>query len=301
MRIGLTAQGSTPDEIVEHVRWAEDTGFMSSWFSSATAGDPVVAMALAGRATTRIEIGTAVLQTYPCHPLLQALRAASVVAAMRRPGFTLGLGPSHEPLIRGVYGLSYDSPGRNTEEYIQIISRLLGGDTVDFDGSEWGTHASVTVDHAVPVLVAALSPHLLQVAGGIADGTILYLANARVIESRVVPQIQVAASAAGKPPPRVVAGIPVAVHDDVAEARDWYLRGPGAYASLPNYQRVVAAGGSAQASDVAIVGNEAAVTRQLQALIDSGASDIWAGIFPVGDDRSSSLRRTTDLLASLAG
>src|SRR5262245_38730073 len=190
VRIGLTAQGSTPDAIVEHVQWAEASGFTSAWFASVTAGDPIVAMALAGRATTQIEIGTAVLQTYPCHPLLQANRALSVIAAMGRAGFTLGVGPSHGPLIREVYGLSYDHPGRNTEEYVEILAALLRGEVVDFDGTDWSTHGSVGVEQPVPVLVAALSPRLVRVAGGIADGTITYLANARLLESQIVPQIQ---------------------------------------------------------------------------------------------------------------
>src|SRR4051812_42659864 len=102
--------------MVAQAERAEADGYRSLWFASVVGGDPLVPMAVAGRATSTIELGTAVLATYPCHPLLQANRAASVVGAMGRPGFTLGVGPSHEPLIRDVYGLSYDHPGRNTEE-----------------------------------------------------------------------------------------------------------------------------------------------------------------------------------------
>ncbi|MGO8859868.1 MAG: TIGR03564 family F420-dependent LLM class oxidoreductase [Acidimicrobiales bacterium] len=303
MRIGLTARGSTMDDIVEHACWAEESGITSVWFSSAHTGDPVVAMALAGRATSRIEIGTAVLQTYPCHPLLQANRASSVVAAMKRTGFTLGIGPSHEPLIRNVFGLSYDHPGRSTEEYVYILTRLLQGETVDFDGVDWSTHAAIgaPVEHQVPVLVSALSPRLLRLAGGVADGTITYMAPPNVIESRVVPQIRAAAAQAGRAVPRVVAGLPVAVHEDADEARAAYMAGPGVYAAMPNYQRVLAAGGYETAAQVAIVGDEATVTKQLQSVIDAGADDIWAGIFPVGDEPTDSLRRTTDLLSSLTG
>src|SRR5947199_8295242 len=101
MRIGLTGGGSTVDKVVEQARQAEADGFTSLWYASVVTGDPLVAMAIAGRETRRIELGTAVLQTYPCHPLLQANRAASVVDAMGRPGLTLGVGPSHEPLVRG--------------------------------------------------------------------------------------------------------------------------------------------------------------------------------------------------------
>ena len=190
MRIGLTGGASSVDKIVAQAQQAEADGFSALWYASAVAGDPLVAMALAGRATTSIELGTAVLQTYPCHPLLQANRATSVVNAMGRPGFTLGLGPSHEPLISGVFGLSYDHPGRNTEQYLRIITRLLRGEDVDFAGEDWSTHSqgrAVTLDHPVPLLLSALSPRMLRIAGEFADGVVLWMASAKAIEDRIVP------------------------------------------------------------------------------------------------------------------
>src|SRR3954453_868412 len=137
MRIGLTGGGATVDKVVEQAKQAEADGFTSLWYASVVTGDPLVAMAIAGRETSTIELGTAVLQTYPVHPLLQANRAASVVSAMDRPGFTLGIGPSHEPIIREVFGLDYDRPGTNTEEYVRVIAAALRGEQVDFDGDEW--------------------------------------------------------------------------------------------------------------------------------------------------------------------
>jgi len=131
MRIGLTGGGSTVEKVLEQAKQAEADGFTSLWYASVVTGDPLVAIALAGRETSSIELGTAVLQTYPCHPLLQANRAASVVDAMGRPGFTIGIGPSHEPLIRNVLGMSYDHPGRSTEEYVRILAGLLRGETPD--------------------------------------------------------------------------------------------------------------------------------------------------------------------------
>ena len=115
------------DRMIEQAVAAEADGFSSLWYASAVGGDPLVAMALAGRATTSIELGTSVLQTYTCHPMLLANRAASVAAGMGRAGFTLGIGPSHQPVIEDVYGLSYDHPGRHTEEYVQVLTALLRG------------------------------------------------------------------------------------------------------------------------------------------------------------------------------
>jgi F420-dependent oxidoreductase-like protein len=303
MRIGLTGGGSSVDKVVAQAHRAEEDGFCSLWYASVVTGDPLVAMAIAGRQTSRIELGTAVLQTYPCHPLLQANRAASVVDAMGRPGFTLGIGPSHKPLVEGVYGYDYDHPGRNTEEYVGILTRLLHGEPVDLDGAAWSAHTdgrTVPPAHPVPVLVSALGPRLLRVAGAIADGTVLWMAPAKAIDGHVVPTITAAARDAGRGAPRIVAGLPVAVHDDETEARSAAATHSTAYAGMANYQRILDIGGASSPADAAIVGDESAVRSQLQSLLDAGATDIWAAPFPVGDDGRGSLRRTRELLMELA-
>jgi F420-dependent oxidoreductase-like protein len=302
MRIGLTGGGSSTERVIAQAQQAEADGFCALWYASEVCGDPLVAMALAGRQTTTIELGTAVLQTYPCHPLLQAKRIASVVDAMGRRGFTLGVGPSHEPLIRGVYGLSYDHPGRSTEEYLRIVTALLRGEDANLDGHDWSVHTQgrgVQPKQAVPVLVAALGPRLLRVAGELADGVVLWMAPPQAIATHVVPKLHAAASAAGRPTPRVVAGLPVAVHDDEAEARAAAVAASTMYSGMANYQRILQIGGASNPADAAIVGNEASVRAQLQALIDAGATDIWAAVFPVGDDKRASMKRTTDLLREL--
>ena len=302
MRIGLTGGGASVDRVVRQAKEAEADGFSALWYASIVTGDPLVAMAIAGRETSTIELGTAVLQTFPCHPLLQANRVSSVVDAMGRPGFTLGIGPSHEPVIRGAFGMSYDHPGRSTDEYLQILTALLRGENVDFDGSDWSAHTAgraVPPSHPVPVLVSALGPRLLRVAGEHADGTVLWMAPARAIETHVAPKLHAAAAAAGRPAPRIVAGLPVAVHDDIAEARAAASASSSMYAQMENYTRILEIGGAGTPADAAIVGNESSVTSQLQSLLDAGATDIWAAVFPVGDDRRASMRRSKDLLQEL--
>ncbi|WP_436789983.1 TIGR03564 family F420-dependent LLM class oxidoreductase [Yinghuangia sp. YIM S10712] len=302
MRIGLTGGGSTPEKIIEQAKRAEAEGFHSLWYASVVQGDPLVSLALAGRETSTIELGTAVLQTYPCHPLLQAQRAASTVAGMGRPGLTMGLGPSHEANISGLYGLSYDRPGRNTEEYLQILTSLLRGEAVDFEGDEWTTHApagTVRAAHPIRVLLAALSPRSLRVAGTYADGAVLWMAPATAIERHVHPRLTAAAEAAGRPTPRIVAGLPVCVHDDEQEARAAVAAQAVVYAGSPAYQRILAIGGADTPADAAITGNEKAVETQLRALLDAGATDIHAHIVPAGHDARASLKRTRDLLREL--
>jgi alkanesulfonate monooxygenase SsuD/methylene tetrahydromethanopterin reductase-like flavin-dependent oxidoreductase (luciferase family) len=278
VKIGLSAGAQSAERAIEQAEEAEKAGFHSLWYPGAVSGDPLVQMALAGRATSRIELGTSILQTYPCHPTLQATRIRSVAAAVGRT-VTLGIGPSHRPAIERL-GLSYDAVGHDTEEYVRTLAPLLGGE--------------------IPLLLAALGPRLLRVAGEYADGTILWMANAAAIESHVVPRISRAAERAGRPAPRIVAGLPVAVHDDVEEARAAAAEQWGMYGTLPNYQHILARGGIGSPAEAVIVGDEASVTGQITALFEAGATDVWAAPFPVGADRSASRARTRALLAQLA-
>jgi len=302
MQIGLSGGGSGVDRVIEQAVTAEADGFKALWYAGAVGGDPLVGMAMAGKATTTIELGTAVLQTYPCHPVVQANRAVAVASAMGRETFTLGLGPSHKPAIEDVYGLSFDHPGRHTEEYCKVIAPLLRGEPADFDGEDFRVHAPALGSKTgpIPLLLAALGPRLLRVAGEQADGTILWMANAQAIESHVAPRIRAAAEAAGRPAPRIVAGLPVAVHDDVQEARSLVAKDFSVYGELPNYRRILDRGGVTGPADAAIIGDEASVTSQLEALFAAGATDYWAAILPVGEDRSASRNRTRALLKDLA-
>ena len=297
MRLGLSGGGATVDRVVAQAEDAERDGFSTLWYSSGAGGDPLVLVALAGRATASIELGTAVLPTYPCHPLLLANRAVSVAGAMGRPGLTLGIGPSHAPVIEGMYGYRYDRPGQHTEEYTRILVAALTGERVDVDGSLVSAHGQVPRPEApIPVLVSALAPRLLRVAGELATGTVTWMANVRAVESHVAPRIR---AAAGTSAPRIVVGLPVAVHDDVAEAREEASRQYGFYGALPNYRRILDVGGAAGPADAVLVGNEDAVTAQIRALFDAGATDVWAAPFGVGDARASRAR-TRALLSALA-
>lgn len=290
MRIGLSGGAASVERLVKQATDAENDGFTTLWYASAIAGDPLVAMAAAGAATARIELGTAVLQTYTCHPVLQANRAAATVNAMGRPGLTLGVGPSHRPVVEDMLGLSYAHAGRHTEEYVQILTGLLKGEPVQFEGDDFRVNAQPPrCDHAVPVLVSALAPRLLRVARDVAEGTVLWMANARAVETHVVPHL-----GGGS---RIVAGLPVAVHDDVGEAREVAARLFAGYGTLPNYRRILDIGGAPGPADAAIVGPEAEVEAEIRRLFDAGATDVWAAAFPVNDDTRG---RTRALLKQLA-
>jgi alkanesulfonate monooxygenase SsuD/methylene tetrahydromethanopterin reductase-like flavin-dependent oxidoreductase (luciferase family) len=212
---------------------------------------------------------------------------------MGRAGFTLGVGPSHKPPIEDMLGISYATPGRHTEDYVRVLTAVLRGEAVHADG-EFPVRLPAGEAVDVPVLVSALAPRLLRVAGELADGTVLWMGNARAVETHVRPLLDKAG--AGK---RIVAGLPIAVHDDEAEARAVAGQLFAGYGTLPNYRRILDIGGAAGPADAAIVGDEASVAKQITALFDAGADDFWAAPFPVGEDRGASRARTHALLKDL--
>jgi len=304
LRIGLPGAAPSIEQMIQRAQRAEADGFTSLWYTSDTADDPLVAIALAGRATSGIELGTGVLQTFTCHPVLQAARAAAVAAAFRVEGrFTLGIGPSHERFVSDSQGMPYTSPGNHTEEYVQILGALLSGQSASFAGRDFRVQAEppqLPGGAGIPILVAALGPRLLRVAGQYTAGTILWLATARAIADHIAPRIRAAAAEHGRPEPRIVAGLPVAVHDDVDEARVAAADQMGWYGTLPNYQRVLSLGGVPDPAAAAVVGNEASVVAQVKRLFDAGSTDVRLRPFPVGPDATASLARTYALLTVLA-
>ena len=300
LKIGLSGGGATVDRMVAQAVEAEADGFTSMWYAGAMGTDPLVLIPVLARATQRMEFGTSIVQTYPRHPVLMAQQAAGV--GLAAPGrFTLGIGVSHRPSIEGTYGIDYDHNAEHLREYLQVLGPLLDEGKVRFKGEEYTAAADIRMrpDERVPVLVAALASKALRSAGQFADGTITWMANRQAIETHVAPKINKAAADAGKPSPRVVVGLPVAVTDDVAEGRNAAAQQFAMYGMLPNYQRILARGGVSSPADAAIVGNEEAVAGELEALTAAGATDIWAAIFPVGDDRRGSRDRTKNLLRDL--
>jgi F420-dependent oxidoreductase-like protein len=302
LRIGISGGGATVDRLVDQAKEAEDDGFTSLWYAGATGIDPFAVLPLVGRATSTIGYGTSVVQTYPRHPVLMAQSAVAVAQAAGDDGrFTLGVGVSHQPVIEGIYGLDYGHNARHLREYLIVLDALLREGRVRFTGEEYRAAAEIQVrpQQPVPVVVAALAPKSLRSAGELAGGTITWMANRRAVETLIAPTIRKAAAGAGRPEPRIVVGLPVAVTDDVDGARETAARQFAVYGMLPNYQRVLAAGGLATPAEAAIVGPEDTVAAALQDLHAAGATDLWAAPFPVGDDRRASRQRTRALLRDL--
>ena len=283
------------------VEQAEADGFDSFWFPQVFGADVLTVIALAGQRTTRIELGTAVVPTFPRHPVVLAQQALTAQAATGGR-LTLGVGVSDKATIEGWLGLSYDRPASHMKEYLSVLRPLLNEEGVDFAGEEFKVNTALQVPDAIPcpVLVSALGPRMLAIAGELGDGVIVWMTGPKTIETHVVPRINAAAESAGRPRPRVCVGVAVAVTDNPAGARDRAARLFRSYDILPSYRRMLEIEGAQAPADLAIVGNEAAVERQLRLLADAGATDLLATIFPV-DEAPVSIDRTQALLKSLIG
>jgi F420-dependent oxidoreductase-like protein len=188
-------------------------------------------------------------------------------------------------------------------EYLSVLAPLLRDGKVAFQGELYRTAASITVPSAprVPLMIAALAPRMLKLAGEVADGTITWMTGARTIETHVAPGIGAAAREAGRPQPRIAVGLPVCVTDDADAARQRAAQIFSIYGQLPNYRRMLDKEGAAGPADVAVVGDEGAVEQQVRAIASAGATDFFAAIYPSGDDAAASMTRSRALMQRLVG
>ncbi|MBB5629954.1 LLM class F420-dependent oxidoreductase [Sphaerisporangium krabiense] len=300
MRIGLLlGEPSGPDAIAElerRVTAAAADGFATVWLSNVFGLDALTALAVAGRRVPGIELGTGVVPTYPRHPITLAQQALTTDLALDGR-LVLGVGLSHRVVMEDMYGYDFGRPARHMREYLDVLLPLLRGERADVDGETLTAHMELTTPRAgaVPVLLAALGPRMLRLAGEVADGTILWMTGPKTVAGHIVPAITEAARAAGRPSPRVVCALPVAVTGDEAGVRARADQDLSFYGELPSYRAMLDHEGAAGPGDVAIVGDEEQVRARIQALADSGVTDFAAAPIGKGEDAV----RTRELLASL--
>jgi F420-dependent oxidoreductase-like protein len=290
------------------VRWAEDAGLASVWIPQIPDEfDALTAVALVGDATERIEIGTAVVPVQPRHPIALAQQTLSVQAVCAGR-LTLGLGVSHHWIIDEMLGLPYERPVATMRAYLDVLDQASRGPgMVDVENELFRVHnpLDITDKATTPVLLAALGPAMLKLAGERTDGTILWMADERAIASHVVPTITRAAADSGRPAPRVIAGVPICLcaedEIDVAVARANRVLSESEIS--PNYQRLLEHGDARQVGDILAAGRESSIEKRLQSFVDAGTTDISIRVVPIGDSREErleSMQRTRAFLASLA-
>lgn len=299
MRLGLFLESpASLDDFVARVKNAEAGGFASAWAAQIFNLDALTALAVAGREVPRIELGTAVVPTYPRHPMALAAQALTTQAATGGR-LALGIGLSHQVVIEGMFGYSFDKPARHMREYLAILQPLLRGEAAAFDGETLKGNGTIEVDAAKPVsvLLAALAPRMLALAGSQTDGTVTWMTGPKTLDSHVVPSITKAAEGAGRGAPRVVSSLPVCVTDDVDTARERAAKTFQVYGFLPSYRAMLDREGAEGPADVAIVGDEGAVEAGIESVLSAGATEFVASVYGSSAERERTLAFLTDLVA----
>lgn len=288
---------SSLEDAVVGARRAADAGLTGVWAAQALDWDSLTLLALVGAAVPGISIGSAVVPTPQRHPLVLAGQALSVQAATGGR-FTLGIGAGVGAMLDAMFGLPRDRPVLRMREYLAVLRPLLRGEAVDHHGETLTAVGQVEVPGATPpqVLLAALGPEMLKVAGELADGTVTWMAGPRTLADHIVPTVMRAAQEAGRAAPRVVAGILVSVTDDPDSARDRIAARYGLAGRVPEYRAVLDREGATGPPDVAVIGDEAGVTRHLRRMADAGVTELAVAPFGTPDAQA----RTLSLLAGLA-
>lgn len=297
MKIGIAVGdllGPAPlDTLVEQVRIAAAAGFAAAWSAQALGWDALTALAVAGTREPGIALGTSVVPTPQRHPLVLASQALTVQAATGGR-LTLGIGAGVGLMTEGMYGLPTARPARRMREYLSVLRPLLDGEEVVFRGETVTAAGAVAVPAvpAPPVLLAALGPAMLRVAGELADGTVTWMTGPRTLGDHIVPTIGKAAEAAGRPAPRVAAGVLVCLTHDSDSARVRIAEQFALAGQVPEYRAVLDREGVSGPQDVALVGTEKSLGRSLHRLADAGVTEFIAA--PFGD--AAERERTTEFL-----
>jgi F420-dependent oxidoreductase-like protein len=314
VRIGLQVSAdrgryaTKVEKLQADARWADQAGLDTVWTPQIPDEiDVMTAVTLIGMVTSRIEVGTSIVPLQPRHPVVLAQQALSNQAVCGGR-FTLGLGVSHHWIIADMLGLPYERPATTMRCYLDVLDQALGGPgQVDVENELFTIHQPLDITDITPtpILIAALGPVMLKLAGERAGGTVLWLADERTIVEHVVPVITKAAEGAGRPPPRVMAGVPVCLcrDDEVEAATERTNRTLSEVVASPNYVRLMEHGDARSIGDVLVCGSERAMEKRLRRFADAGVTDLNARIVPLGGSREeikASAERTREFLAVVA-
>jgi 5,10-methylenetetrahydromethanopterin reductase len=298
--IGADGAGASLDDVIGLARRAEAAGLDSVWMANIFSFDAISTLALIGRETTRIALGTAVTPTYPRHPTAIAQQALTTAAASGNR-FTLGIGLSHQIVIENMLGMSYAQPANHMREYLSVLMPLARGETATFSGDHYqvaGITLTVPGAERMPVVVAALGPVMLKLAGELADGTNTWMVGPKTMAGHIIPKLTEGAAAAGRGDPRVVGGYPVILTTRPDEARQKIAESLTVYGQLPSYRAMLDREGVAGPAAIAIAGDENALRGEIRRLEEIGVTDFNAAIMDVEE---GAYARTLEFLGSLKG
>ena len=304
--VGVSIQAFDTPAFVAQIQQAEAAGIPVAWstIGGASGADPLTAAAAALAATDSIDFGTAIIPTWPRHPIVIAQQALAL--EQLAPGrLHLGVGPSHEPSMAPNYGVDWSAPLTNLREYLQVIRALLTEGSVDFEGRHVTAKAQIRGTFDVSLMASALRPRSFELCGELADGAISWMCPKPYLVSEALPAIARGAERAGRETPPLVAHVPMLVTDDPADVRK-LIGQIGFYARVPFYRAMFEAAGYPDAADgysdqllanLVVSGSEQEVAERLAGYIGDGASHVLAAPLIETEDRDASIARAFAAIA----
>ena len=302
LRIGSMMETDKPlAETVALLESYRAAGLDHAFASQIFGPDALTYLAVAGSQVPGIGLGTGVVPVYPRHPMMLAQQALTVQKVTDNR-LLLGVGLSHQIVVENMWGMSFERPAAYMREYLTALMPLLRGETVRCEGERVTTNAYAPLDitdvEPPPVLVAALADTMLKLAGRVADGTVTWMTGTATIEGHIAPTITAAAEAAGRPAPRIVVSLPIAVTNDREGAKDRINEVFSIYPNLPSYKAMLDKEGAAAAADIGFIGDEEAVAASISRLADAGATDFVAAIVGDAEERARGFALLSEIARS---
>ena len=307
-RIGLAVSGADAAAAVSSIKAAEAAGVRQVWMTQiAPAPDTLTLFAAAAVQTSSVRLGTAIVPTYPRHPLVMVQQALAI--SDLAPGrLRLGVGPSHRPTIEGMYGIPMQAPLEHLREYVAVLRTALWDGKVDYHGQFYTVHNTFPRTPRTPILISALREGAFHLAGEISDGAISWMCPVPYLLEKALPALHAGAAKSGRQAPPLVAHIPVALSQDrqavLAAARNQL----GRYGKLPFYVNMFTDAGFPLTADgtmsdelfdsLVVSGDEATVRERLLALLSKGLDELL--LLPIGiADPESEQQRLRQLIGQL--
>lgn len=307
-RVGLVIYGPDAAAAVKNIVAAEADGVQQVWMTQGTpTPDTMTLFAAAAVKTSTVRLGTAIVPTYPRHPL--ALAQQALALSDLAPGrLRLGVGPSHRPNIEGTYGLPMQPPLEHLREYVTILRSALWDGQVEHQGRYYRVKAKLPRAPRTPILISALREGAFQLAGEIADGAISWVCPVPFLLEKALPALRAGAVRSGRPTPPLVAHISVALNQDRQAVLAAAQQQIGRYARIQFYANMFADAGfpigndgvmpDALIDNLVVSGDEAAITAHLRELLTQGLDELLImSIFVSDADRERS--QLAKLLAHL--
>ena len=291
MKIGTVLNEAPLPQLIEAAQKVEAAGLSNIWMANIFGYDAISILAILGRETSRIGLGTAVTPTYPRHPTAIAQQALTT-AAVTNNRFTLGIGLSHKLVIEDMFGMSYDKPAKHMREYLSVLMPLARGETANFEGEQYtvrGVKIAVPGAEPLPVVIAGLGPVMLRLAGEMTDGTSTWMVGPKTMADHIVPGL-------GRDDATVVGGVPIALTTNIESAREKIAKDLVIYGQLPSYRAMLDREGIDGPADLAIVGDENTLRGEIKRFQDAGVTHFSAAIMDVEE---GAYDRTLDFLSAL--